>query len=115
MPIYEFVCMRCKRRFRKLVGVVATATSPECPDCQSVDLKRQISRFARLRGEEETLDQLAERIEGMGDSEDPRALRGLMQEMGKEMGEDFGDDFDQILEEEAAGTSSDSDTPLLDE
>ncbi|HZO89745.1 MAG TPA: zinc ribbon domain-containing protein [Chthonomonadaceae bacterium] len=103
MPIYEFVCAQCKRRFRKLVGVVAQSEPLQCPRCQSTQLNRQISRFARVRSEDEALDSLADEMESMGDTDDPKALRRLMREMGKEMGEDLGDEFEQMMEEEAAG------------
>jgi putative FmdB family regulatory protein len=106
MPIYEFVCAQCKRKFRKLVGVVANATPPQCPHCQSTRLNLQISRFARVRSEDESLDSLADEMEAMGDSEDPRAMRRLMREMGREMGEDLDEEFDQMMEEEASGGES---------
>jgi len=107
MPIYEFVCAHCKRKFRKLVGVVANSTPPQCPHCQSTRLNLQISRFSRVRGEDESLDSLAEEMESLGESDDPGAMRRLMREMGREMGEDLDDEFDQMMEEEAAGEGSD--------
>jgi putative FmdB family regulatory protein len=109
MPIYEFVCTQCRRKFRKLVGVVANATPLQCPRCQSTELNRQISRFARVRSEDETLDSLADEMEAMGDGDDPKAMRRLMREMGKEMGEDMDEDFEQMMEEEAAGGDGDGD------
>jgi|SRR5579871_2207329 len=103
MPIYEFVCVQCRRKFRKLVGVVAKTTPLQCPYCQSTQLNRQISRFARVRSEDESLESLADEMEALGDSEDPKAMRRLMREMGKEMGEDLDEEFEQIMEEEATG------------
>lgn len=115
MPIYEYVCTECKRKFRKLVGVIATQTPLACPNCHSQQVNRLISRFARVRSEDETMDAMAEEMEAMGDTEDPKALRRLVRAMGKEMGEDMEDDFEQMLEEEASGgpgTESDAeDTP----
>lgn len=107
MPIYEFVCTQCKRKFRKLVGVVAQPSPLQCPRCQSTELSRQISRFARIRNEDETLDSLADEMETMGDTEDPKALRRMMREMGKSMGEDLDEEFEQMMEEEAAGDAAD--------
>jgi putative FmdB family regulatory protein len=106
MPIYEFVCAQCKRKFRKLVGVVANATPLQCPRCQSTELNRQISRFARVRSEDESLESLADEMESLGDSDDPKAMRRLMREMGREMGEDLDEEFDMMMEEEAAGGHS---------
>jgi putative FmdB family regulatory protein len=100
MPIYEFVCAQCKRRIRKLVGVVAQPSPLQCPHCQSTDLNRRLSRFARVRSEDDTLDALADDLEAAGDTEDPKVMRRLMREIGKEMGEDLDDEFEQMMEEE---------------
>ena len=95
MPIYEYLCSQCHRKFRKLIGVVAVTTPLQCPHCASTELNRQISRFARVRNEDEALDDLAEEMESMGDTEDPKALRRMMKEMGSALGEDMEDDLEQ--------------------
>ncbi len=103
MPIYEFVCSKCRRRFKKLVGVVANSSPLECPSCASTVLDRQISRFARVRSEDDALESIADEVENMGDSDDPKAMRRMMREMSSAMGEDMDEDIDQLIEEEAAG------------
>ncbi len=103
MPIYEFVCDQCNRKFRKLVGVVAQPAPLQCPRCQSTDLNRLISRFARVRSEDETLESLSDEMEMLGDTDDPAAMRKLMREVGKGMGEDLDEDMEQLIEEEASG------------
>ena len=110
MPIYEFVCSQCSRKFRKLVGVVSQASALQCPRCQSTELNRQISRFARVRSEDDALDSLADRMESAGDTDDPKALRSLMREVGKEMGEDLDDEFEQMMEEEEGGAGAEGDS-----
>lgn len=106
MPIYEFVCGECGRKFRKLVGVIAQNTPPACPRCQSTTLNRQISRFARVRSEDDTLNSLADEMELHGDSDDPQTMRRMMRDMSAAMGEDMSDDFEQTLEENSTGASS---------
>lgn len=110
MPIYEFICSHCNRKFRRLVGVVANTHPLQCPRCQSTEMNRLISRFSRVRGEDEALDAMADEMEGLGDSEDPKALRRLMREMGKEMGEDFDEgELEQMMDEEmGAGMPEDT-------
>lgn len=98
MPIYEYLCSQCNRKFRKLVGMIANVSEPQCPHCHSIDLKRQISRFARLRTEDDTLDSLADEMESVDESS-PAAMRRLVRAMGDEMGEDLTDEFEQSLEE----------------
>ena len=105
MPIYEFVCAQCSRKFRKLVGVVAQPAPLQCPRCQSTVLNRQMSRFARVRNEDDALDSLAEDMESIGDSDDPKALRKMMKEVSGAMGEDLDDEFEEMMEQEATGES----------
>ena len=107
MPIYEFQCAACSRKFRKLVGMTAQATPPQCPRCASTDLNRLISRFARVRNEDEALDNLADEMESMGDSEDPKAIRRLMKEMGGALDEDLSEDFEQMMSEGDGGDAAD--------
>ncbi len=115
MPIYEFVCTQCKRKFRKLVGVVAEPSPLQCPRCQSTDLNRQISRFARVRNEDDTLDSLADEMEAMGDTDDPKALRRMVRAMGQEMGEDLDAEFEEMMEEEARGEGGEMESSDISE
>lgn len=43
MPIYEYACSDCSHRFETLVR---SDTVPECPQCHSVSLEKQLSVFA---------------------------------------------------------------------
>lgn len=43
MPIYEYTCSDCGKRFELLVRGGAT---PECPHCRSARLERELSAFA---------------------------------------------------------------------
>ena len=112
MPIFEYRCGDCRRRFSLLVGVVAGATEMKCPRCGGAQLQKLISRFAMARSEDDALDDLADPTK-MGDLEDPKQMMQLMKRVGREMGEDMGDDFEELVEEaaaeEAAGGSLDGD------
>lgn len=110
MPIYEFICSHCKRRFKKLVGVVANPSPLECPHCSATEITRQISRFARVRSEDDALDSLADQVENMGDTDDPKVMRRMMREMSSAMGEDMDEDIEQLMEEEASGGEGDAET-----
>jgi putative FmdB family regulatory protein len=44
VPIYEYVCMSCESHFEELVGMLGP--DPDCPDCGSEKVKKQISAFA---------------------------------------------------------------------
>ncbi|HEX2459230.1 MAG TPA: zinc ribbon domain-containing protein [Vicinamibacterales bacterium] len=45
MPIFEYACKACGRRF-EFLKLPATTTAPVCPDCRSGDLERLFSGFA---------------------------------------------------------------------
>lgn len=105
MPIFEYACDACGKRFSALVGVLAHAKPPRCPRCGSEELTKQVARFARLRSEEETLESLSDET-AFGDIEnDPKAMRRWVREMGKAMDEDLDEDFEAAMEEEMAGKS----------
>ena len=109
MPIYEYICADCNKRFSALVGVISNPKPTACPKCGGVTLDKVVSRFARVRSEEDALENLADE-NAYGDIEnDPKAMRRFVKEMGHAMDEDLGDDFEQALEEEMSGTSGGSD------
>src|SRR5712692_6208566 len=58
MPIFEYRCGECRRRFSLLVGVVAAGPEARCPRCGSERISRLISRFAVARSEEDLLDNM---------------------------------------------------------
>ena len=47
MPIYEYVCMKCESHFEELVR---NGEEPDCPDCSSANVRRQLSVFAMSGG-----------------------------------------------------------------
>jgi putative FmdB family regulatory protein len=106
VPIFEYRCADCRRRFSVLVGVVAGEAETKCPRCGSTTVSKLISRFAVARSEDDLLDSIAD-PDKLGDIEDPREMAKWMKQVGREMGEDLGDDFDELVEdavrEEAEG------------
>ena len=42
MPLYEYLCRRCSRRFEALV---MGTTRASCPDCRGEDLEKLFSTF----------------------------------------------------------------------
>lgn len=110
MPIYEYRCNACRWRFSVLVGVIAQDDPVRCPRCGGTDAARLISRFARLRNEDDMIDDMLD-SDRIGDPEDPKTMRRWVKEMGKELGEDFADEFDELLaEEEKKGTTGEGET-----
>jgi putative FmdB family regulatory protein len=49
MPLFEYICNDCRKRFEALVLGSRTA---QCPLCRSTNLEQQLSRFAVADGGE---------------------------------------------------------------
>lgn len=101
MPIYEYLCLNCKKPFSFLVGVVADSGEPHCTRCGGTKLQKLISRVARVRSKASSLENLADPSK-LGDMDDPKAMARWAKEMGKsvadETGEELPDDFDEMME-----------------
>lgn len=98
MPLFDYRCSECGKRFALLLGVVAEPQAEKCPNCGSENVVRLISRFSRLRSEDDIVDSLSDPAK-MGDIDDPRQLQSWMKHIGDALGEEAGGDFGQILEE----------------
>lgn len=85
-----------------LVGVTAEADSALCPHCGADRAVRRVTRFGRLRAEDDVLDDLAD-PDSLGDVDDPKTMRRWAREVGSVMGEDLGDEFDEYIDSAEAG------------
>ena len=54
MPVYEFVCADCDTRFDTLVRSFSAADEVTCRECESGNVRRQVSTFA-VSGFDDTL------------------------------------------------------------
>ena len=106
MPLFEFRCRACEKRFTFLTGVVAGESEPRCPACQSVELSKIMSRFSAGRSDDARLDAVADSLESQ-DFDDPKALRRFAREMGQQMGEEAGEDLGDEVEALLAGEDED--------
>ena len=96
MPIFEYTCDACGRRFSALVGVVANPKGPACPKCGGQALTRQVSRFARVRSEDDRMESLADESK-YGDIEnDPRAMRRFVKGEGHQQDQKDDEDLGEI-------------------
>ena len=50
MPIYEFVCNKCKKNFEKFVLSIGNISEVKCPACGSEDVTKQFSTFSCMSG-----------------------------------------------------------------
>ena len=107
MPVYEYRCNDCKRKFSALIGMVAEPDDEKCPNCGSVSTSKLVSRFARYRSEDDRIDALADRLETMNEPESTSEMRQMMREMGKATDEDNADEMEELFEAEMSGEGQD--------
>jgi putative FmdB family regulatory protein len=105
MPLYEYLCLDCKKRSTILVLSLANQTPAGCSHCTSARVERILSRFASPKSEEARLEALAnpDNLAGL-DENDPQSMTRFMKKMGEEMGEDLGDDFSEAMESGETGS-----------
>jgi putative FmdB family regulatory protein len=105
MPIYEYRCRKCGKRFSVLTLRVSETPAPKCDKCGSCAADRLMSRFAMPKSEEARMESLADPSSLGGlDENDPKSVARWMRKMGKEMGEDVaGEDLDQMMDEVESG------------
>jgi putative FmdB family regulatory protein len=103
MPLYEYLCQSCGKKFTVLVGVTAEKDDESCSHCGSKKAKRLVSRFRRGRSEDERVDELADKLEVMGEPESPSEMRGMVKEMGKALDEDVSEEMDELFEADMEG------------
>jgi putative FmdB family regulatory protein len=106
VPLYEYSCRDCDKRFTFLAGVISDNSEARCPRCSSADLMKLMSRVARGRSDDERMEAVAERLETR-DLDDPSSLRQFAREMGRELsaesGEDMTDEMEALIEAESRG------------
>lgn len=105
MPIYEYRCRKCGKRFSVLTLRVSEKAKPQCDRCGSTGADRLLSRFAMPKSEEARLEALADpsSLSDLDDS-DPKSVARWMRKVGREMGEEAGgEDFDQMVDEIETG------------
>ena len=105
MPVFEYRCAVCNSKFTLLVGMTSDSDDDRCPHCGSADIAKLVSKFTRGRTEDDRIDELADRLEVMGEPDSSAETRRLVREMGKAMDEDMSDDMEEMFEADASGES----------
>lgn len=112
MPIYEYVCLDCRKRVSLFFRTFSEADSRTacCPECQGERLRRLVSRVAVMRSEDSRLEGMADDptlMAGLED-EDPRALAHFMRRMSDEMGEPMDAEMHEVIGRLERGESPES-------
>ncbi len=109
MPIYEYRCEQCARRFSVFWRSFADVdeTKVYCKRCGSNQVHRLVSRVRVVRSEDSRLEDMADPSAwGDLDENDPKSMgrfmRKMMSEMGDEAGE-LGPEFEEVVDRLEAG------------
>jgi putative FmdB family regulatory protein len=98
MPIYEYVCLNCKKSFNQFFTYSEYGNKLAiCPFCQSENSKRKIGRIRVAQSEENRMANLSDPQTLDGLDEDPQKLGSMMRKMSSEMGEDMGPEFNEVI------------------
>lgn len=74
-----------------------------CPHCKASGAKRLISRVAKFRNEDARIDEVADRLEMMGEPDSPSQMRETMKEIGRAMDEDVSAEMEEMFEADISG------------
>lgn len=104
MPLYEFFCSKCRKKFSVLCKIADRDTPQSCSMCGASETHRLVSRFKTVRSEEQMMEKLADpgSLSGI-DENDPRSMAAWAKKMAREMGENMDDEIDAMAEEEFSG------------
>lgn len=102
MPIYEYRCIDCNKKFEVLT--FKSKFSPSCPRCGSKNVEKIVSLFRRIKTEEERLEEFDEKdIFSEDFYKDPRNIGLSAKKKLKEMGVDLGEEFEETVEKARSG------------
>ncbi len=99
MPIFEYQCMVCEKQFQSLVMKDEDEESLHCPECDSPNLKKLISRVAYHVSESDRLAAYdAKTAQGDSFYKDTRNIGLSAKKRAQQMGVDLGKNFETKLE-----------------
>ena len=98
LPLYEYTCKNCGKPLILLIGVVIESDEEKCAHCGSSQIERVPSRVQRARSEDERLDDLADRVERIGEPETYREMRHHVREAGEALDDSAADEMEEMLE-----------------
>lgn len=109
MPLYDYVCLDCRKRFDLFMSYQEYGTRPAvCTHCGSKNVRRRLNRVRIAKSEDsrlESLDDLSDPAALAGLEDNPQELGRMMRKMGKEMGEELPPEFDEVVDRLESGQS----------
>ena len=109
MPIYEYRCDGCRRKFSMLNRSFSEIKDPVCSHCGAVGGVRIMSQVSVIRSEDDFMGGMPS-WESMTDfdEDDPRSVADMLRRMKDETGQDIGPQGEEMLARLDAGEMADS-------
>lgn len=85
-----------------MIGMVAQPDEEACPHCASQKISRRVSRFKRMRSEDDRFAEISDRLE-RGEPETSTEMRSLVKEIGRAGDEEASDELEEMLEMDLEG------------
>lgn len=115
MPLYEFICGSCHKKFCVLCSISQRDEERLCHYCGNNNNRRLVSRFKTVRSEEQLIESLVDPAALSGINEnDPLSFAIWAKKMSREMGENMDEEIDQMTAEELTETSNETGDVLSD-
>lgn len=93
MPIYEYICRKCGLRNSFLVYPWEDERL-SCKRCGSGDMQKIISKFAKLRSDEQRIESTVEDAMRSVDLNNPDSIKSWMRKTLKDYQDEIGSDVD---------------------
>ncbi|MEW6094257.1 MAG: FmdB family zinc ribbon protein [Chloroflexota bacterium] len=110
MPLYDYTCLNCTKRFDIFLTYAEYGSRPvACPHCGSKRVRRRVPRVRVAKSEDSRIESLAgdfsdpSALEGL--ENDPQAMGRLMRKMGNELGEEMPPEFGEVVDRLEKGQS----------
>ncbi len=102
MPLYDYHCLDCQKRFDVFITYAEYGTRPvTCEHCGSKNTRRRLPRVRVAKSEDSRMESLAGNFSDpaalAGLENDPQAMGRMMRKMGKEIGEEMPPEFDEVV------------------
>jgi len=110
MPIYEYICHRCKRKVGIFMRIAAIQSDPACPVCGGTGLERVFSSFAVLKSTATVHEESGEPGPGMSADyyKDPRNIGRSMEKQFKNMNMEIPAEIQDSIDKARDGVLPDS-------
>ena len=99
MPVYDFLCLGCRRRTSVFLRSLSGATHPTCEHCGSQELQRLVSSFAYHRSAQTVWEQSGDPSSpGTDYYQDPRNIGRWAEKRLEQLGVEMPDSARQMID-----------------